>query len=52
MIETKFAKLNMEEGKTKQAQGTHSWLPLGSSQHAAMQYLIDSAVGLCHDLQK
>ena len=49
---TKFSKLGMVQGNTKQAQRTHSWLPRGSNQHAAMQYLLSSADGLHHDLQK
>ena len=50
--ETKFSKLGMVQGNMEQVQRTHSWLPRGSSQHAAMQYLLDSADGLPHDLQK
>ena len=42
----------MVQGNTEQVQTTHSWLPRGSNQHAAMQYLLDSADGLPHDLQK
>ena len=50
--ETKFSKLNMMEGNMEQAHTIHSWLPRGPSQHATMQYLLDSADGLPHDLQK
>ena len=36
VLETKFSDLGMVEGNMEQAQGTHSWLPRGSNQHAAM----------------
>ena len=52
VIETKFSKLGMVQGNKEQIQTTHSWLPRGSNQHAAMQYLLTSADGLHHDLQK
>ena len=40
VTETKFSKLGMVQGNMEQVQRTHSWLPRGSSQHAAMQYLL------------
>ena len=40
VTETKFSKLGMVQSNRKQIQTTHSWLPRGSSQHAAMQYLL------------
>ena len=52
VTETKFSKLGILPDNTEQVQTTHSWLPRGSDQHAAMQYLFDSADGLHHDLQK
>ena len=52
LLKTKFSNLGILQGNTEQVQTTHSWLPRGSNQHAAMQYLLDSADGLHHDLQK
>ena len=54
VLETKFSDLGMVEGNMEQAQGTHSWLPSGSNQHAVMQYLLYSADGCvmtCRNLQ-
>ena len=36
-LKTKFSNLGILQDNTEQVQTTHSWLPRGSNQHAAMQ---------------
>ena len=37
LLKTKFSNLGILQDHTEQVQTTHSWLPRGSNQHAAMQ---------------